>query len=136
LVNKPLRRILHVEDEPDIREIVRLTLEGLGGFIVESSHSGKEALRVISDFDPDLIMLDVMMPELDGPATMIEIRRLEEFKHTPIVFMTAKAQVHEIDCFLNLGAVDVVIKPFDPSTLSDQINDIWERATARTVSGA
>ena len=86
-------------------------------------------MQNISQFSPDLVLLDVMMPGLDGPATLREIRKLHEFTKTPIVFMTAKAQRHEIEDFLALGAIGVVTKPFDPSTLSDQISNIWERST-------
>lgn len=127
-----LKKILHVEDEPDIQAVAKLTLERIGGFDVESCNSGAEALDKISGFSPDLVLLDVMMPGLDGPATLKELRKIPEFKDTPVVFMTAKAQSHEIEEFLKLGAVDVITKPFDPSTLSDQIREIWARVTNGT----
>ena len=128
---KPLRKILHVEDEPDIQAVAKLTLEKVGGFIVESCTSGAEALEKISDFSPELILLDVMMPGLDGPATLAELRKIPGFKDVPVVFMTAKAQAHEIEEFLELGAIDVITKPFDIATLSDQIKEIWARAAEK-----
>ena len=126
-----LQRILHVEDEPDIQEVARLTLESMGGFTVETCGSGQEALDKAPGFAPDLILLDVMMPGMDGPATLRELRKLPEIAETAIVFMTAKAQTHEIEEFKQMGAADVITKPFDPMTLSDQIRDIWEKHHGR-----
>lgn len=124
---KPLVRILHVEDEPDIQAVAKLTLENIGGFTVLACSSGAEALDKILGFAPDLVLLDVMMPGLDGPATMAEVRKIPKFETIPIVFLTAKAQTHEIEEFLKLGATDVMTKPFDPVTLCDQIKQIWSR---------
>ena len=124
---KQLARILHVEDEPDIQAVAKLTLESIGGFAVLACSSGLEALDKISGFGPDLVLLDVMMPGLDGPATLVEMRKIPEFETVPIVFLTAKAQSHDIDKFLELGTAEVVTKPFDPVMLCDQINRIWAR---------
>jgi CheY-like chemotaxis protein len=124
---KPLVRILHVEDEPDIQAVAKLTLENIGSFTVLACSSGAEALDKILSFAPDLVLLDVMMPGLDGPATMAEMRKIPKFKTTPMVFLTAKAQTHEIEEFLKLGATDVMTKPFDPVTLCVQIKQIWSR---------
>lgn len=120
-----LRRILHVEDEPDIREVAKLALEAIGGFEIKSCSSGHEALAEAVAFAPDLVLLDVMMPGMDGPTTLKNLRQLPEMASTPIIFMTAKAQPHEIEEFKALGAVDVVTKPFDPTSLPDQIRKIW-----------
>lgn len=128
MVDRPLRRILHVEDEADIRTIAKLTLEALGGFEVESCESGADAIQRIAAFKPDLILLDVMMPGMDGPMTLNELRKLPEGARTPAIFMTAKAQSHEIAKFRELGAIDVVTKPFDPQTLCDHLRDIWRSA--------
>ena len=128
MVDRPLRRILHVEDEADIRTIAKLTLEALGGFEVESCESGADAIRRVAAFKPDLILLDVMMPGMDGPMTLNELRKLPEGARTPAIFMTAKAQSHEIAKFRELGAIDVVTKPFDPQTLCDHLRDIWRSA--------
>ena len=122
-----LTRILHVEDEPDIQEIARLALEAIGGFVVETCASGREALEKAPIFRPDLILLDVMMPGMDGPTTLRELQKIPGMTDTPIVFMTAKAQPQEIEKFKEIGATDVVSKPFDPATLSDEVRKIWER---------
>jgi len=123
-----LKKILHVEDEPDIREIALLALETVGGFSVESCGSGDEALEKAPGFMPDLFLMDIMMPGMDGPATLVELRKMPEFADTPVIFMTAKAQAQEVVRFKELGAIDVITKPFDPMTLSDQIKKIWDNA--------
>ena len=127
MVSRPLQRILHVEDGDDIRTIAKLTLEALGGFVVESCESGPQAIARAAAFNPDLILLDVMMPGMDGPMTLVELRKLPGTAHTPAVFMTAKAQPHEIAKFRDLGAIDVVTKPFDPQTLCEHLAAIWRR---------
>ncbi|MDA1099899.1 MAG: response regulator [Proteobacteria bacterium] len=120
-----LQRILHVDDEPDIREVAKLTLEAIGGFTVETCSSGRQAIDRAPHFAPDLILLDIMMPGMDGPATYQELQKLPATANIPIIFMTAKAQAHEIDQYLGLGAAGVIIKPFDPAELSEQVTDIW-----------
>jgi CheY-like chemotaxis protein len=122
-----LIRILYVEDEPDIQTVARLALETLGGFTVAICGSGQEALDRAPDFHPQLILLDVMMPFIDGPTTLGMLRALPQFAHTPTIFMTAKVQPSEIAYYLQLGAVDVIPKPFDPMILSSQVQAIWER---------
>ncbi|MCK9386982.1 MAG: response regulator [Sulfuritalea sp.] len=121
-----LTRILYVEDEPDIQAIARLALETLGGFTVEICSSGGEALVRAPDFKPQLILLDVMMPGMDGPTTLAKLREIPGFAATPIVFMTAKVQPSEVAGYKASGAVDVIPKPFDPMTLSSQVQTIWE----------
>ena len=121
----PLSRIFLVDDEPDIRAIARLALETVGGFTVEACNSGQEALLRASEFGPDLFLLDVMMPGMDGPETLRALRALPGFEATPVIFMTAKAMAPEIQKYKGLGALDVIPKPFDPMTLSDQIKAIW-----------
>jgi CheY-like chemotaxis protein len=120
-----LNRILHVEDEPDIQEIAKISLEAVGGFMVETCSSGREAIDRAATFEPDLLLLDVMMPDMDGPTTLSELRKLPGLAETPTIFMTAKVQDHEIEHFKELGAVDVITKPFDPMTLADQVRAIW-----------
>ena len=104
-----------------------MTLEAIGGFEVESRESGPDAIARLATFKPDLLLLDVMMPGMDGPMTLSELRKLPEGASTPAVFMTAKAQSHEIAKFKELGAIDVVTKPFDPQTLCDHLKEIWRR---------
>ncbi len=120
-----LRRILYVEDDADIRAVAELALETVGGFSVKSCSSGQEALLEGPDFEPELILLDVMMPDMDGPSTFRELRKIPALRATPVVFMTAKVQTEEVAFYRELGAVDVIPKPFDPMTLADQIREIW-----------
>lgn len=124
-MNSP-QRILYVEDEPDIQAITRIALETLGGFTLEVCDTGMEALQKAGSFTPDLILLDVMMPGMDGPSTLRELRTLEATQATPVIFMTAKTQHHELDGYRALGALDVISKPFDPMQLADKIRTIWE----------
>lgn len=122
-----LERILHVDDDTDIQKVTKLALEEIGGFVVEICSSGREAIDKAPIFAPDLILLDVMMPGMDGPETLRRLRKLPEMAETPVIFMTAKAQAREIERYKAMGAVDIVTKPFDPMTLSQQIRDIWQR---------
>lgn len=126
-MTEKLTRILYVEDEPDIQMVARLALETLGGFTLEICSSGKEALEKINAFQPQLMLLDVMMPGMDGPTTLGELRKLAPFASTPAIFMTAKVQPSEVAGYKAIGAVDVIPKPFDPMTLSTQVQAIWER---------
>lgn len=123
-----LQRILYVEDEPDIQAIARLALEALGGFTVEVCSLGHEALEKGPGFSPDLILLDVMMPDMDGPGTLRALRELPALAAVPVIFMTAKVQPAEIAYYKSLGALDVLAKPFDPMQLSEQIRAIWQKA--------
>lgn len=120
-----LQRILYVEDDADIRAVAELALETVGGFSVKSCSSGQEALLEGPDFAPELILLDVMMPGMDGPSTFHAMQQIPALQGKPVVFMTAKVQTEEIAFYRKLGAVEVIPKPFDPMTLADQIRDIW-----------
>jgi two-component system, OmpR family, response regulator len=124
-MTKPLERVLLVEDEPDIQAVARLALEAVGGLRVEICSSGEAALNAAPQFAPELVLLDVMMPGMDGPATLRALRALPETARTPVVFMTAKVQPQEVAAFLALGAADVIAKPFDPMTLADTVRNIW-----------
>lgn len=121
-----LQRILYVEDEPDIQAVARLALEMLGGFTVKICSSGEEALSEAEAFAPDMILLDVMMPGMDGPGTLAALRALPSLAEVPAAFMTAKVQPAEVAHFKSLGARDVIPKPFDPMTLASQVRAIWE----------
>lgn len=122
---EPLKRILCVEDDPDIQVIARLSLERVGEFEVMICSSGREAIEAAPGFAADLILLDVMMPGLDGPGTLAELRKLPACVNTPVVFVTARAQESDRDHYRRLGAVDVINKPFDPMTFPDQLRAIW-----------
>lgn len=121
-----LTRILYVEDDPDIRALAKIALEIIGGFNLRCCSSGKDALDLQSlYFAPELLLLDVMMPEMDGPTTLARLRELPEFKDTPVIFMTAKIQSSEILYYQSLGALGVIDKPFDPMLLPTQILNLW-----------
>ena len=122
-----LKRILYVDDEPDIRAVAQMALETVGGFTVALCASAAEALEQAPGFAPDLILLDVMMPEMDGPATLAALRQLPACAATPVVFLTAKVQSSEIEHLKSLGALDVVAKPFKPMQLPQTLRDIWAR---------
>lgn len=127
-----LSRILYVEDDPDIQHIAQLALEIVGGFTVEICSSGQEALDKAAAFSPQMILIDVMMPAMDGPTTLLRLREHPATVDTPAVFLTAKAQPGEVAEYLANGAIDVIAKPFDPMTLADQIREIWEKSGDRS----
>lgn len=125
-----LKRIMLVEDENDIREIAIISLSEIGGFTVISCSSGQEALdrfgdNLLPSEVPQLILLDVMMPEVDGPATLNKLKEIPHAKAIPIIFMTARIQAHEIEEYNKLGALGVISKPFDPRTLPSEVMKIW-----------
>jgi CheY-like chemotaxis protein len=114
-------RILHVDDEPDIRELVEFSLTLDPGFSVRSCTSGAEALAAATSWSPDMILCDVMMPGMDGPATLTRLRALPQTAEIPVVFMTARAQSRELEHFKSLGAIGVIAKPFDAMMLADAV---------------
>lgn len=120
-----LDRISYVEDEPDIRAVAELALTKIGGFTLDICTNGAEAIERTPEFMPDLILLDVMMPGIDGTEVLKQLQRIPETARTPIIFMTAKAQRHEVEAYKALGAIDVIPKPFDPLMLSSNIRKIW-----------
>ncbi len=124
-----LQRILYVEDDPDIQAIARLSLENVAGFTVHVCSSGETAVREAASFAPDLVLLDVMMPGMDGPSTLAALRAQPPLADTPVVFMTAKVQPSEVAHFRSLGALDVIAKPFDPMNLGTQLRAIWDTRT-------
>ncbi|MGI5310506.1 response regulator [Rheinheimera sp. WS51] len=120
-----LKNIMHIEDDPSIQQVAKIALEAVGGFTVHSCSSGKQALTDFANVQPQLILLDVMMPGMDGPTTLQQLKQQFDLSAIPIVFMTAKVQSSEIASYKALGAVEVVVKPFDPMTLSSQLEQIW-----------
>ena len=119
--------VLYVDDEPDIREVATLSLEIDPAITVTSFDGGGAALRALDGgLRPDVILLDVMMPGMDGPATLTRIRERPALATTPVVFITARAQSHEQERFRSLGAVGVITKPFDPMTLAGDLRALLE----------
>jgi two-component system OmpR family response regulator len=128
-----MNTILYIEDETDIQEVARMALEEVGGFTVRVASSGKEGIALAQSVNPDLILLDVMMPGMDGPTTLRELRRLPATASIPVIFMTAKVQRHEVEQYRKMGALDVIPKPFDPMELPNTVRKIVDEAT-RTVA--
>ena len=119
-------KILVVDDQPSNIKLLRVKLSKEGYDVVEAAN-GREALaRVVSDA-PDLVLLDVMMPDVDGPATLRALRRRESAADSPAVFITAKVQALDMDEYKRLGVFDVIVKPFDPMELSNRIGQIWQQ---------
>lgn len=124
-MSNQLYKVLYVEDDEDIAMLTLITLKKFGQFEVKHCVNGKEALSVFSEFRPQLVILDVMMPVMDGPETLSHIRALEQGQDTPVIFMTAKAQSHEQQNYLDLGAIGVIVKPYDPLSLCDRLAELW-----------
>lgn len=120
-----LQRILLVDDDPDIRRLATLALQRVGGFDAQTCCDGPEALKVAPEFEPDLVLLDVMMPQMDGIELFEAFSEDPQLASVPVIFITARAQKPEIDRYLALGAIGVIKKPFDPMTLADEILQIW-----------
>lgn len=127
-----LERILYIEDDPDIQEIVAFVLVNMGGFTVHCCSSGEAAVREAAAFAPDLLLLDVMMPGMDGPATLTALRAQPECASIPAVFLTAKAQPSNIAQLKSLGVLDVITKPFDVPTLGNRLLELWNKMAAPT----
>ena len=124
-----LKKILYVEDEPDIQMIARVALENVGGFELLVCSSGAEAVEKAAAFSPDLFLLDVMMPGMDGPTTLAELRKITSLATTPVMFMTAKVQPQEVEFLKSLNVADVIAKPFDPMGLATNIRDSWAKVS-------
>ncbi|SDD34524.1 response regulator [Aquimonas voraii] len=131
---RELRRVLYVEDERDIHEIARLALELIGRLVVKTCGSGPEALAEVEAFSPDLILLDVMMPGMDGPATLQALRQIPAVTRLPVAFMTAKTDPSEIAHLKQLGAIAVIAKPFDPMRLAAQLRDVFQTHVAASAT--
>ena len=126
-MSETLNKILYVEDEPDIQAVAKLALESVGGFEVLICSSGAEALEQATAFKPDVFLLDVMMPGMDGPDTLVALLKTEDLENTPAIFLPAKALPVGVKRYKNLGALGVIPKPFGPMTLAEQVKEIWGR---------
>jgi CheY-like chemotaxis protein len=121
-----LQNIMLVENEEDIREIEQLCLKDLGDFNITACESGQEALDKFPTVKPQLILLDVMMPGLNGISTFERLKLLPGGKEVAVVFVTARAHPTQITDYMKLGAAGVIAKPFDPITIIKEITDIWD----------
>lgn len=119
--------ILFVEDDADIRLLASIALVEIGGFSVTEAENGREALSYLNTHRPDLILMDMMMPELDGMSTLKSIKAMPNLAKIPVIFMTARVQPDEIKNYIASGALGVIIKPFDPMTLVEQVNLLWKK---------
>lgn len=115
--------ILYVEDDKDIRAITEMVLAG-DGFTLVSCESGLDAIKAAKDITPDLLLLDVMMPGMNGPETLLKLQELPHLKDIPFIFMTAKVQPKEVEQYKAMGALGVINKPYDPMTLVQQIQQL------------
>ncbi|WP_282157491.1 response regulator [Shimia thalassica] len=120
-----LQKILHVEDDPDIREIVKICLETLGGFTLLQCESGKVALDAAPSFGADLYMLDMMMPGMNGLETLEALRAQESQADTPAIFVTSVDTAERYRASIEELAIGAIQKPFDPTSLPQQVNDLW-----------
>ncbi|TDK50229.1 response regulator [Antarcticimicrobium luteum] len=125
-----MTKILHIEDEADIREIALMALEIIGGFEVSQADCGSAALPLVAETMPDLILTDVQMPGMTGPEALAAIRALPGFERIPAIYMTAKVMESERDAMLGEHDLGVITKPFDPTTLATEIRTLWAAGPA------
>jgi len=118
-----MRRILIIDDEDDIREVAALSLESVAGWEVITANGGAKGIEVASSEKPDAILMDVMMPGMDGPTTFREMQKLPAIAHIPVILLTAKVQGVDQRRFSGLGVTAILFKPFDPLTLADQMSE-------------
>lgn len=118
------RKVLIIDDEDDIREVAALSLESIAGWNVLTASSGAQGLARALEHQPDAILLDVMMPGMDGPTTFRELRKNPGTAKIPVLLLTAKVQSSDQRRFADLGVESVLFKPFDPMTLADQIASV------------
>lgn len=130
-MTEKLKKILYVEDDEDIAQITVMTLEEFGEFEVQHSISGVDALQELPKFLPQLVLMDMMMPEMDGLETFKRMKEISAIKNIPVIFMTAKMQAKEQQSYLDAGAIGVIAKPFDPEKLCDIINQMWQKNNDR-----
>jgi CheY-like chemotaxis protein len=122
-------KIMYVDDEEDIRTVVEFALEDEEDFELKFCSSGQEALDAVDEYRPDLILLDVMMPAMDGPTTMRMLYETKGMAQVPVAFVTAKVHPAEVATLMDLGAIAVIAKPFDPMLLADQVRELLERSS-------
>jgi len=119
-----IKKVLLVDDEDPIRLIAQIGLEDRPEWLILLASSGAEALTIANQEKPDLILLDVMMPGMDGKTALKKLRENTETAHIPVIFMTAKVQEHELKGYVDSGVIGIIAKPFDPMTLSTEIENL------------
>lgn len=128
---RKLQRILHIDDEPDILAVTAFALRKIGGYTVQSADSGAKAVALAKEFVPDLILLDVMMPGMDGVETFAALRGDAATSNIPVAYLTATTQANEVQSLQDGGAIGVLAKPFDPAELCRSLEEIWTRAAVQ-----
>lgn len=122
-----LKKILYAEDESDIQTIVQIALWSCSNLNVKICDNGQLLLDCVEEYKPDLILLDIMMPVMDGLTTFRKLKLNDRTKGIPVIFITAKAQAQEIEMYKSTGVIGVITKPFDPLTLCEKIHELWEK---------
>jgi DNA-binding response OmpR family regulator len=125
-------KVIHVEDDDDIRELVGLSLDVAGDFELMSFASGMEAIQAVEVFGPDLVLLDMMMPNINGIDTLKAIKQIEGYAEIPAIFVTARVDGNQNEAFLDAGALEVIVKPFDPIELGAEIKEIFKSVSTLT----
>lgn len=129
-MSRSLKRIMLVEDDPDIAVLAEIALRDVGGFEFVHFPGGGEALAGVQDARPDLVVLDYSMPGMSGADVLIALRADPATAHLPVVFLTASVMPAHVAKLKARGALDVIPKPFDPLSLADRLRDLWERHQA------
>jgi two-component system, OmpR family, response regulator len=124
-MTKALKKILYAEDDESLHKIAKVIIERIGGYELHICSDGQEAVEAVRDFRPDLIILDVMMPRMDGITAYGEMQAIPEARNVPVVFMTARIQPNEVAAYRQLGVTKVIAKPFDPIALPEILEEIW-----------
>ncbi len=127
MVKRPLNKILIIDDDDDILVITKLCLQMIPNVVITCSISGEAGIEEAIKSLPDLILLDVMMPKMDGIATLKKLQLLPATALIPVIFFTAKAQIDDTKTYLSYGIIDIITKPFEPLTLADRILSIWDK---------
>jgi two-component system OmpR family response regulator len=133
---RKIQSVLYVDDDRNICEVAQATLRLIAGLTVHTAHSGQQAIDLAYELRPDIILMDVMMPGLDGPATLKRMREHALLADIPVIFLSAKVPPEEIADLLQLGAISAIAQPFDPFKLGDELFAVQEKADARRASEA
>lgn len=131
---KELKKILYAEDEHDLQTIVEISFWSTSNYEIKICDNGKLLLDCVEDYNPDLILLDAMMPEMDGITTLKNLQLNEKTRHIPVIFITAKAQTHEVKLFNESGVIGVITKPFNPMQLCSDIKELWDKNVNEKVN--